>query len=215
MERYDYLFKFIIIGDAGTGKTCLLYRFMEDKFKSNSSHTIGVEFGSKLIEVGGKTVKLQIWDTAGQERFRAVTRSYYKGAAGCILVYDVTKRDTYNNISSWLADAKSLANKDIATVLVGNKTDLSDRQVQFLEASRFGQENNMMYIESSAFSGENVEEVFLKCARTILSKINSGILDPTKVSGGKPADVVDPSTPEASNTTTLSPSSSSSPCSNC
>uniref|UniRef100_A0A8C5S3Z3 RAB4A, member RAS onco family n=1 Tax=Laticauda laticaudata TaxID=8630 RepID=A0A8C5S3Z3_LATLA len=87
----DFLFKFLVIGNAGTGKSCLLHQFIEKKFKDDSNHTIGVEFGSKIINVGGKYVKLQIWDTAGQERFRSVTRSYYRGAAGALLVYDITR----------------------------------------------------------------------------------------------------------------------------
>eukprot|EP01129_Flabellula_baltica_P009246 TRINITY_DN3746_c0_g1_i2.p1 TRINITY_DN3746_c0_g1~~TRINITY_DN3746_c0_g1_i2.p1 ORF type:complete len:126 (-),score=16.62 TRINITY_DN3746_c0_g1_i2:390-734(-) len=88
---YDYLFKFIVIGDAACGKSCLLYRFTNDKFKSNSTHTIGVEFGSRLVDIGDRPIKLQVWDTAGQERFRSVTRSYYRNAIGCLLVYDITK----------------------------------------------------------------------------------------------------------------------------
>jgi len=184
MERYDFLFKFIVIGDTAVGKSCLLCRFIENKFKKESTHTIGVEFGSKIIEVGGRNVKLQIWDTAGQERFRSVTRSYYRGAAGAILVYDITNRETYNHVSSWLSDARSLANKDIAIILVGNKTDLSNREVTFLEASRFAQENDLMFLETSTMSGEGVDEVFLKCARTILSKINSGLLNPESMGSG-------------------------------
>eukprot|EP01113_Clastostelium_recurvatum_P009553 TRINITY_DN1460_c0_g1_i1.p1 TRINITY_DN1460_c0_g1~~TRINITY_DN1460_c0_g1_i1.p1 ORF type:complete len:230 (-),score=52.73 TRINITY_DN1460_c0_g1_i1:133-777(-) len=184
-ERYDFLFKFIVIGDTNVGKSCLLHRFIDNKFKQESSHTIGVEFGSKIVEVGGRNVKLQIWDTAGQERFRSVTRSYYRGAAGAILVYDVSQRDTYNHLTSWLTDARTLANKDISIIMVGNKSDrAAEREVTFLEASRFAQENDLMFLESSAFSGDGVEEVFLKCARTILSKINSGILDPEAMGSG-------------------------------
>uniref|UniRef100_A0A8C8K5M9 Ras-related protein Rab-4B n=1 Tax=Oncorhynchus tshawytscha TaxID=74940 RepID=A0A8C8K5M9_ONCTS len=92
-ETYDFLFKFLVIGSAGSGKSCLLHQFIENKFKQDSSHTIGVEFGSRVVMVAGKTVKLQIWDTAGQERFRSVTRSYYRGAAGALLVYDITRSD--------------------------------------------------------------------------------------------------------------------------
>uniref|UniRef100_A0A674P182 RAB4B, member RAS oncogene family n=1 Tax=Takifugu rubripes TaxID=31033 RepID=A0A674P182_TAKRU len=91
LMTYDFLFKFLVIGSAGTGKSCLLHQFIENKFKQDSNHTIGVEFGSRVVNVGGKTVKLQIWDTAGQERFRSVTRSYYRGAAGALLVYDITR----------------------------------------------------------------------------------------------------------------------------
>ncbi|XP_069811681.1 ras-related protein Rab-4A isoform X3 [Dendropsophus ebraccatus] len=141
-RRGDFLFKFLVIGNAGTGKSCLLHQFIEKKFKEDSNHTIGVEFGSKIINVGGKYVKLQIWDTAGQERFRSVTRSYYRGAAGALLVYDITSRETYNALTNWLTDARMLASQNIVIILCGNKKDLdADREVTFLEASRFAQEN--------------------------------------------------------------------------
>jgi len=184
-DSYDYLFKLIVIGDAACGKSCLLYRFTDNKFKGDSTHTIGVEFGSKTIEVGGKMIKQQIWDTAGQERFRSVTRSYYRGAAGCILVYDITSRDSYNHLVTWLSDARALATPELVIVLVGNKTDLQeDREVTFLEASRFAQENDLMFIETSAKTGENVEEVFVKCAKTILNKIESGQIRPEEMGSG-------------------------------
>eukprot|EP00927_Polykrikos_kofoidii_P024038 TRINITY_DN2193_c0_g2_i1.p1 TRINITY_DN2193_c0_g2~~TRINITY_DN2193_c0_g2_i1.p1 ORF type:complete len:216 (-),score=37.88 TRINITY_DN2193_c0_g2_i1:171-818(-) len=184
-DQYDYLFKFIIIGDAGAGKSCLLHQFIENKFKKGSSHTIGVEFGSKIITAGGRTIKLQIWDTAGQERYRSVTRSYYRGAAGALIVYDITNRDSYNHLINWLSDARTLARADISIIAVGNKCDLKDkRSVQFLEASRCAQENDILFLETSALTGEGVEEVFIKVARMILNKIEDGLIDPnTMVSG--------------------------------
>ncbi|KAI4874643.1 hypothetical protein NFI96_031131 [Prochilodus magdalenae] len=143
--------------------------------KDDSNHTIGVEFGSKIINVVNKFVKLQIWDTAGQERFRSVTRSYYRGAAGALLVYDITSRETYNALTNWLTDARMLASQNIVIILCGNKKDLdADREVTFLEASRFAQENELMFLETSALTGENVEEAFVQCARKILNKIESG-----------------------------------------
>merc|ERR1712051_286232 len=154
-ESYDYLFKFLVIGSAGIGKSCLLHQFIEGRFKEDSSHTIGVEFGSKIVPVGGKTVKLQIWDTAGQERFRSVTRSYYRGAAGALLVYDISSRESFNALSNWLTDARTLASPAIVILLVGNKKDLEDeRDVTFLEASRFAQENDLVFVETSAKTGE-------------------------------------------------------------
>ncbi|XP_055280317.1 ras-related protein Rab-4A [Moschus berezovskii] len=184
-ETYDFLFKFLVIGNAGTGKSCLLHQFIEKKFKDDSNHTIGVEFGSKIINVGGKYVKLQIWDTAGQERFRSVTRSYYRGAAGALLVYDITSRETYNALTNWLTDARMLASQNIVIILCGNKKDLdTDREVTFLEASRFAQENELMFLETSALTGENVEEAFVQCARKILNKIESGELDPERMGSG-------------------------------
>jgi len=184
-ETYDYLFKFLIIGSAGVGKSCILHQFMENKFKQDAHHTIGVEFGSKIVNIGGKSVKLQIWDTAGQERFRSVTRSYYRGAAGALLVYDITSRETYNTLATWLTDARTLASPNIVIILLGNKKDLdADREVTFLEASRFAQENELMFLETSAITGENVEEAFLKCSRTILTKIEAGELDPERMGSG-------------------------------
>ncbi|KAK7800053.1 hypothetical protein U0070_000934 [Myodes glareolus] len=135
-SRSHFLFKFLVIGNAGTGKSCLLHQFIEKKFKDDSNHTIGVEFGSKIINVGGKYVKLQIWDTAGQERFRSVTRSYYRGAAGALLVYDITSRETYNALTNWLTDARMLASQNIVIILCGNKKDLdADRE---LDPERMG-----------------------------------------------------------------------------
>jgi Ras-related protein Rab-4B len=174
-----------VIGNAGVGKSCLLHQFIEQKFKQDSNHTIGVEFGSKVVNIINKSVKLQVWDTAGQERFRSVTRSYYRGAAGALLVYDISSRETYNALTNWLTDARTLASPNIVIVLVGNKKDLeADREVTFMEASRFSQENELSFLETSALTGENVEEVFLKCTRSILAKIDAGELDPDRVGSG-------------------------------
>jgi len=176
---YDFLLKFIVIGDPACGKSCLLNRFVENKWKPDTTHTIGVEFGSKLVEISDKTIKLQIWDTAGQERFRSVTRSYYRNGAICILVYDITKRESYNNIAVWLQEARDVAMPYCVFILVGNKLDLQDeRKVTVLEASRFAQENDLMFLETSAKTGDNVEEVFMKSARSILGKIDTGIINP-------------------------------------
>jgi len=144
-----------------------------------------VEFGSRIVHIGDKSVKLQIWDTAGQERFRSVTRSYYRGAAGALLAYDITHRETFNNLTSWLYDVRQLASSDLVVILVGNKADREeDREVTFLEASRFAQENEMMFMETSALTGKGIEEVFLKCARSILTKIETGQIDPEKNGSG-------------------------------
>lgn len=165
-----------------------------------------MEFGSRIVNVGGKSVKLQIWDTAGQERFRSVTRSYYRGAAGALLVYDATSRDSFNALTNWLNDARTLASPNIVILLVGNKKDLEEaRDVTFLEASTFAQENGLffrilhkfpivilrlfvvaelIFLETSAKTGENVEEAFLKCSKTILAKIETGELDPERIGSG-------------------------------
>lgn len=141
-------------------------------------HTIGVEFGTRIIEVSGQKIKLQIWDTAGQERFRAVTRSYYRGAAGALMVYDMTRRSTYNHLSSWLTDARNLTNPNTVIFLIGNKCDLEgQRDVTYDEAKLFAEENGLMFIEASAKTGSNVEEAFLETAKKIYQNIQDGSLD--------------------------------------
>eukprot|EP00747_Dinoflagellata_sp_TGD_P099887 gnl/TRDRNA2_/TRDRNA2_167881_c0_seq1.p1 gnl/TRDRNA2_/TRDRNA2_167881_c0~~gnl/TRDRNA2_/TRDRNA2_167881_c0_seq1.p1 ORF type:complete len:241 (+),score=43.31 gnl/TRDRNA2_/TRDRNA2_167881_c0_seq1:199-921(+) len=176
----DYGFKLIIVGDASAGKSSFMHQFLEGKFRKQSTHTIGVEFGTKIISIGQRQIKLQIWDTAGQERYRAVTRSYYRGAVGALILYDVTSRDSYNNLPTWLQDAREQAWKDISIIAVGNKRDLKEeRQVSFLEASRFAQEQDVLFLETSALTGENVQEVFHTLAQRILNKVEEGICEPT------------------------------------
>ncbi|PCH33681.1 ras-domain-containing protein [Wolfiporia cocos MD-104 SS10] len=185
METYDFLMKYIVIGEAGTGKSCLLHQFTHNSFKDHSQHTIGVEFSSRTIKLGEKRIKLQLWDTAGQERFRSVTRSYYRGAAGAILVYDITSRASFTNLAQWLADARALASPYLVTVLVGNKSDREeDREVEWAEASKWAAENDLHFLEASSLSGDNVEAPFLLCTRAILLSIESGILDPEKAGSG-------------------------------
>eukprot|EP01059_Diplonema_ambulator_P031503 TRINITY_DN57_c0_g1_i1.p1 TRINITY_DN57_c0_g1~~TRINITY_DN57_c0_g1_i1.p1 ORF type:complete len:206 (+),score=50.09 TRINITY_DN57_c0_g1_i1:54-671(+) len=185
MSEHAYIFKYIIIGDMGVGKSCLLHHFTDKKFLSDSPHTIGVEFGTRVVDVGDKTIKLQIWDTAGQERFRAVTRSYYRGAAGAILVYDITRRQTFNHITSWLQDAKNLTNPQTVMMLIGNKQDMEQsREVSYEEAAKFAEEHGLLFHECSAKTGHNVEEAFVKTGRTIYENIMNGILDPNAVESG-------------------------------
>jgi small GTP-binding protein len=118
--------------------------------------------------MGGKRVKLQIWDTAGQERFRAVTRSYYRGAAGAIIVYDISNRESFSHVQQWLNDAQQLAGEHICMMVVGNKADLQgEREVTFLEASRVAQEAEVLFLETSALTGEGVEDIFMRVARGI------------------------------------------------
>eukprot|EP01103_Thecamoeba_quadrilineata_P015932 TRINITY_DN517_c0_g1_i2.p1 TRINITY_DN517_c0_g1~~TRINITY_DN517_c0_g1_i2.p1 ORF type:complete len:207 (-),score=17.22 TRINITY_DN517_c0_g1_i2:76-696(-) len=169
---YEFIFKYIIIGDMGVGKSCLLHKFTENRFIADSPHTIGVEFGTRIVEVMGKKIKLQIWDTAGQERFRAVTRSYYRGAAGALLVYDVTRRATYNHLTSWLTDARHLTNANTVIMLIGNKKDIAQREVTYEEAEAFATDNGLIFLECSAKTGENVEEAFLKTGSLIYNVLD-------------------------------------------
>lgn len=127
---YDYLFKYIIIGDTGVGKSCLLLQLIDRRFRQKHEVTIGVEFGAKLIQVDGLNLKLQIWDTAGQESFKSITRTYYRSAAGALVVYDVTRRETFNNVVTWLEEARNNGNQQMTMILVGNKSDMHQlRQV--------------------------------------------------------------------------------------
>uniref|UniRef100_A0A8B9H1V7 Ras-related protein Rab-14 n=1 Tax=Astyanax mexicanus TaxID=7994 RepID=A0A8B9H1V7_ASTMX len=171
---------FFFSGDMGVGKSCLLHQFTEKKFMADCPHTIGVEFGTRIIEVNGQKIKLQIWDTAGQERFRAVTRSYYRGAAGALMVYDITRRSTYNHLSSWLTDARNLTNPNTVIILIGNKADLeAQRDVTYEEAKQFAEENGeiVILLVSVSSRGENVEDAFLEAAKKIYQNIQDGSLD--------------------------------------
>ncbi|KAM7537044.1 hypothetical protein Aperf_G00000070948 [Anoplocephala perfoliata] len=187
-DRFDYLFKFLIIGNASTGKTCILRRYTERKFFQNIQHTIGAEFGSRIINVDGTHVKIQIWDTAGQERFRSLARSYYHDAVGTLLVYDITNRNSFNDVMKWLGDARQLAAPGVVVILVGNKKDRvdTDGQVTHWEANTFAQENGLQFIETSALTGENVDEAFATCVRALLAKVKAGELDADRhvVGGG-------------------------------
>ena len=175
---YSYLFKYIIIGDTGVGKSCLLLQFTDKRFRHDHDLTIGVEFGSRMIRIEEKDIKLQIWDTAGQESFRSITRSYYRGAAGALLVYDITRRDTFTHLSNWLQDARENGNADMVITLVANKTDLDSRRtVSAEEGQKFARDNNLIFIEASAKNSSNVEEAFESTARAIFEKVREGSLD--------------------------------------
>jgi len=167
-SNYDYLFKVVLIGDSGVGKSNLLSRFTRNEFNLESKSTIGVEFATRSINVDGKTVKAQIWDTAGQERYRAITSAYYRGAVGALLVYDIAKHGTYVNVTRWLKELRDHADSNIVIMLVGNKSDLKHlRAVPTEEAKNFSTENGLSFIETSALDASNVEGAF----QTILTDI--------------------------------------------
>ncbi|KAF9559584.1 ras-domain-containing protein [Agrocybe pediades] len=178
-SNYDYLFKVVLIGDSGVGKsytqpyqsccpTAVLSRFTRNEFNLESKSTIGVEFATRSINVDGKTVKAQIWDTAGQERYRAITSAYYRGAVGALLVYDIAKQATYANVTRWLKELRDHADSNIVIMLVGNKSDLKHlRAVPTDEAKAFSAENGLSFIETSALDASNVESAF----QTILTDI--------------------------------------------
>ncbi|KAH9603912.1 hypothetical protein KSS87_017996 [Heliosperma pusillum] len=146
-------------GKGGVGKSCLLLQFTDKRFQPVHDLTIGVEFGARMITIDNKPLKLQIWDTAGQESFRSITRSYYRGAAGALLVYDITRRETFNHLASWLEDARQHANANMTIMLVGNKCDLAHRRaVSTEEGEQFAKEHGLIFMECSAKTAQNVEE---------------------------------------------------------
>jgi len=160
-EEYDYLFKVVLIGDSGVGKSNLLSRFTRNEFNLESKSTIGVEFATKSIQAEGKTIKAQIWDTAGQERYRAITSAYYRGAVGALLVYDISKHSTFENVERWLKELRDHAEQNIVVMLVGNKSDLRHlRAVETEEAMTFSEEHNLAFIETSALDASGVDTAF-------------------------------------------------------
>mmetsp|Transcript_65859 Transcript_65859/g.73721 ORF Transcript_65859/g.73721 Transcript_65859/m.73721 type:complete len:218 (+) Transcript_65859:201-854(+) len=183
---YSYLFKYIIIGDTGVGKSCLLLQFTDKRFQPVHDLTIGVEFGARMVNLDGdKLVKLQIWDTAGQESFRSITRSYYRGAAGALLVYDITRRDTFQHLNRWLEEARQHAQSNMVIMLIGNKNDLEHRRaVTTEEGKAFADANGLIFLETSAKTAYNVEAAFINTAETIHGKIVTGEIDVTNESHG-------------------------------
>ena len=137
-----YMFKYIIIGDTGVGKSCILSQFLQNKFSPQYDVTVGVEFGAKLIKINGEPIKLQIWDTAGQETFKSITRSYYRSAAAALLVYDITCKESFKNLTNWLTEVREHGNNKIAIMLIGNKKDLEkNREVSTQEGEKFASDN--------------------------------------------------------------------------
>jgi len=178
--EYDYLFKLLLIGDSGVGKSCLLLRFSDDTYSESYISTIGVDFKIRTIELDGKTIKLQIWDTAGQERFRTITSSYYRGAHGIIVVYDVTDQDSFNNVKQWLQEIDRYASESVNKLLVGNKCDMvsfvsiclqtvgysynykiqtTKKVVDYTTAKEYADSLGIPFLETSAKNNTNVEQV--------------------------------------------------------
>jgi len=171
-ELAETLFKVVVTGDSGVGKTNIITRFTTNEFSLESKATIGVEFGHAEVQVqDGSTVKVQIWDTAGQERFRAITRGYYRGAVGALIVYDITKSSSFTNVEKWLNELHEHADENIVVMLVGNKTDLkASREVSTEEASKFAKAKGLLYIETSALEGDNVKEAFTQIINEIAAR---------------------------------------------
>eukprot|EP01119_Soliformovum_irregulare_P013627 TRINITY_DN3651_c0_g1_i1.p1 TRINITY_DN3651_c0_g1~~TRINITY_DN3651_c0_g1_i1.p1 ORF type:complete len:215 (+),score=37.69 TRINITY_DN3651_c0_g1_i1:132-776(+) len=168
----DYIFKILILGDAGAGKSSLLLRYTDDMFCDSYMSTVGVDFKFKTVQINGKIVKLQIWDTAGQERYRNITSSYYRGALGIVLVYDVTNTQSYRNLDRWVNDINTnISDSSPITVMIGNKTDaVSQRVVPFEDAKSLADSQGMCYFETSAKTADNVATVFENLVQQIYTK---------------------------------------------
>merc|ERR1712001_34277 len=170
--EYDYLFKLLLIGDSGVGKSCLLLRFADDTYTESYISTIGVDFKIRTIELDGKTIKLQIWDTAGQERFRTITSSYYRGAHGIIVVYDVTDQESFNNVKQWLQEIDRYACENVNKLLVSNKCDLTNKKVvDYTSAKEYADQLGIPFLETSAKNATNVEQAFMTMAAEIKNRV--------------------------------------------
>ncbi|KAF6214504.1 hypothetical protein GE061_009247 [Apolygus lucorum] len=194
---YDFLFKLLLIGDSGVGKSCLLLRFADDLYSESYISTIGVDFKIRTIQLDDKIIKLQIWDTAGQERFRTITSSYYRGAHGIIVVYDMTDAESFASLKNWLEEVDRFACPNVSKLLVGNKFDLtSKRAVDVETAESFSEEQGIPFIETSAKNNVNVENAFMRMATEIKERIGpiscAGDIPPNiKIDSGK-CSVADP-----------------------
>ncbi|SCU78646.1 LADA_0A06678g1_1 [Lachancea dasiensis] len=173
VKSYDSIMKILLVGDSGVGKSCLLVRFVEDKFSPSFITTIGIDFKIKTVEINGKKVKLQLWDTAGQERFRTITTAYYRGAMGIILVYDVTDERTFANIKQWFSTVNQHANEEAQLLLVGNKSDMDTRAVTTEQGEALAKELGIPFVEASAKDDTNVNDIFFLLAKLIQEKIDS------------------------------------------
>ncbi|XP_043223245.1 ras-related protein Rab-43-like isoform X2 [Amphibalanus amphitrite] len=169
-DQFDFLFKVVLIGDCGVGKTCVVTRFKSGNFVERHSSTIGVDFSMKTIMVDGKKVKLQIWDTAGQERFRTITQSYYRSAHGVIIVYDVTKRSSFTSVRRWMDEVRRYTTPNVAVVLIGNKCDMADHEIKPEETDALmdSYPEIFAFIETSAKENHKVEEPFLRLAKVLV-----------------------------------------------
>ena len=176
--QFNYLLKYIIIGDEAVGKSNLLLRYAQNQFKSEYKVTVGVEFGARNITINNTIYRVQIWDTAGQERFRSITRAYYKNSICSLILYDISNRESFYNVQKWVEDCKAQAFPGMIFVLIGNKRDKNEeREVQFNEGENLAKENGMMFYETSALTGEGIEELFNETTAIIADRISQNEYD--------------------------------------
>ena len=171
-EEFNYIFKVVIVGDSGVGKTNLIGRYLKNEYRQDTKATVGVEFGEKKFDINGLKIKAQLWDTAGQERYKAITSMYYKGAKGALIVFDLSSKDTFVNAEKWYNEIKKSIDPSINLILVGNKSDLKDkRQVNTEDAENKAKEMGIAYMETSALNAENVDKAFSWLIEEISKKL--------------------------------------------
>ncbi|XP_028085602.1 ras-related protein Rab2BV-like [Camellia sinensis] len=186
-HEYDYLFKIVLTGDSGVAKSNILSRFTRNEFCLEFKSTIGVEFATRTLQVEGKTVKAQIWDTAGQERYRAITSAYYRGAVGALLVYDITKRQTFENVQRWLRELRDHADSNIVIMMAGNKSDLNHlRAVSDQDAQLLAEKEGLSFLETSALEAPNIEKAFQTILLDIYQIISKKALAAQEAATGLP-----------------------------
>jgi len=189
-EEYDHLFKILLIGDSAVGKTSLLLRYVDDTFNSEFQTTIGVDFKISTLNIDGKIVKLQLWDTAGQDRFRNIVASYYRGAHGIIIMYDITNPGSLDSINKWYEETQSYLQTSTPKLLVGNKLDrVNERAVASQKGEELAERLGMQFIETSAKNSTNVKQAFETMTRMIIRQVSTLPTtlkaSNTKISAGK------------------------------
>ena len=173
-EEYEMMIKVILIGDSGVGKTNIMSKYLKNQFMEHSKATVGVEFGSKLFNHQGHKIKAQIWDTAGQEKYKAITGAYYKGSKGAFIVYDITRKDTFASIERWVNDLKATSDPKLTIILIGNKNDLDDkREVSKDQGEEKAKSFGCAFLETSAFSGDNLDKAFELMVKEIYEKFSN------------------------------------------
>ena len=171
-EEYSLIFKIILIGDTSVGKTNILSRYINDKFLETSKSTVGVELATKVEHYNNKKIKIQIWDTAGQERYKSITTSYYKGAKGAFIVYDITKKESFKNVDKWIKDLKEFGDEDVTILIIGNKCDLEDeREVSIEEVKKKAELFDIGYCETSALKAKNIDYAFQTLIKLVAEKM--------------------------------------------
>jgi small GTP-binding protein len=182
---YDYIFKYIVIGDSGAGKTSLCNSFVQNKFDPYHDPTIGIDFFSRIIEIDKQKLKIQLWDSAGNEKFRSITQQYYRGTTVVLLVYDITDRSSFKNILAWIQDIQKYCNSGVCVVLVGNKLDLAStkRRVYTQEGQNLARDYKFLFYETSAKKGLGMYDIIQLSAKHVIQELMSGHILPNETTG--------------------------------